>query len=66
MEATCSPETSVGFYWTTRRYIPEYRTLHNHLRGNLKSYSQKDASPYIKLIPSAGKLTDILFCSYFI
>jgi hypothetical protein len=29
MEATCFSETSVDFEWTTRRYIPEGRTLHN-------------------------------------
>jgi hypothetical protein len=38
MEATCSSETSVDFQRTTRRYIPEDRTLHNHLYENLKSY----------------------------
>jgi hypothetical protein len=30
MEATCSSKTLVGFRWTTRRYIKEDRTLHNH------------------------------------
>jgi hypothetical protein len=29
MEATCSSETSNDFQRTTRRYIPEDRTLHN-------------------------------------
>jgi hypothetical protein len=38
MEATCSSETSVDFQRTTRRYIPEDRTLHNHWCENLKSY----------------------------
>jgi hypothetical protein len=38
IEATCSPETSVDFQRTTRRYIPEDRTLHNHRCENLKSY----------------------------
>jgi hypothetical protein len=28
MEATCSSEISVDFQLTTRRYIPEDRTLH--------------------------------------
>jgi hypothetical protein len=23
LEATCSSETSIGYQWTTRRYIPE-------------------------------------------
>jgi hypothetical protein len=30
MEGTCSTETSVDFQWTTRRNIPEDRSLHNH------------------------------------
>jgi hypothetical protein len=39
MDATCSSETSVDFQQTTRCYIPEDRTLHNHCCENLKSYS---------------------------
>jgi hypothetical protein len=35
MKATCSCEMSVDFQ---RRYIPEDRTLHNHLCDNFKSY----------------------------
>jgi hypothetical protein len=38
MEATCSPETSDDFQQTTRRYIPEDSTFHNHRCENLKSY----------------------------
>jgi hypothetical protein len=38
MEATSSSKTSVDFQRTTRRYIPEYRTLHNNLCENPKSY----------------------------
>jgi hypothetical protein len=30
MEAACSSETLVDFQWTTWRYIPEDRTLHNY------------------------------------
>jgi hypothetical protein len=41
MEATCSSETSVDFELTTRRYIPEDGTIHNHRRENLKSYTNK-------------------------
>jgi hypothetical protein len=41
MEATCSSEMSVAFQRTTRRYIPEDRTLHNHRCENLKSYKSK-------------------------
>jgi hypothetical protein len=33
-----SSETSVDFQRTTRRYIPEDSTLHNHRCENLKSY----------------------------
>jgi hypothetical protein len=39
MEATCSSETSVDFQRTTRRYIPEDKTLHNHRCENLKLYN---------------------------
>jgi uncharacterized membrane protein YciS (DUF1049 family) len=38
MEAIFSSETSVDFHQTTRRYIPEDGTLHNHRCDNLKSY----------------------------
>jgi hypothetical protein len=40
MEAICSPETSIHFQPTTRRYIPEDGTLHNHRCENLKSYKE--------------------------
>jgi hypothetical protein len=39
MEAICSSETSVDAQRTTRCYIPEDGTLHNHRCENLKSYS---------------------------
>jgi hypothetical protein len=39
MEAKCSSETWADFRRTTRRYIPEDRTLHSHRCENLKSYS---------------------------
>jgi hypothetical protein len=39
MEAMCSSETSVETQRTTRRYIPEYSTLHNDRCKNLKSYA---------------------------
>jgi hypothetical protein len=38
MEAVYYSETSVDFQRTTRRYIPEDGTLHNHRCKNLKSY----------------------------
>jgi hypothetical protein len=39
MEAICSSETSVDFQRTTRRYIPEDSSLHNHRCEYLKSYA---------------------------
>jgi hypothetical protein len=38
MEAIYSSETLVDFQGTTRRYIPENSTLHNHRCESLKSY----------------------------
>jgi hypothetical protein len=38
MEAICSSETSVDTQRTTRFYIPEDGTLHNHRFENLKSH----------------------------
>jgi hypothetical protein len=38
MEATGSSETSADIQRTTRRYIPEDRTLHNDRCENFKSY----------------------------
>jgi hypothetical protein len=40
MATTGSSEASVGFQRTTRRYIPEDKTLHNHRCENLKSYNE--------------------------
>jgi hypothetical protein len=39
METICSFETSVDTQQTTRRYIPEDGTLHNHRCENLRSYN---------------------------
>jgi hypothetical protein len=39
LEAVCSSETSVDFQRTTRRYIPEDRTLHEHRCENRRSYT---------------------------
>jgi hypothetical protein len=39
MEAIYFSETSVNCQRTTQRYIPAYRTLHNHCCANLKSYT---------------------------
>jgi hypothetical protein len=38
MQATCSSATSVDFPRSTRRYIPEDRTLHNQRYEDLKCY----------------------------
>jgi hypothetical protein len=38
MEATCSSETLIDFQQSTRRDIPEHRTIHNHRFENLKPY----------------------------
>jgi hypothetical protein len=38
LEATCLYETSVDFQWTTRRYIPKDRTLHNHRCDDMQSH----------------------------
>jgi hypothetical protein len=37
IEATCFSETSMEFQTARRRYIPEDRTLYNHLRENLNN-----------------------------
>jgi hypothetical protein len=38
MEATCSSEMFVDFQWTTRRYIPKDRIIHNHRCEVFMSY----------------------------
>jgi hypothetical protein len=47
MEATWSSEASVGFQRTSRHYIPEDRTLHNHRCENLKSYISSSVLPFM-------------------
>jgi hypothetical protein len=42
METICFSETPVETQRTTRRYIPEDDTLHNHRCENLKSYMLGD------------------------
>jgi hypothetical protein len=37
--ATCSSETSVDFQWTSRHYVPEDTTRHNHRCEHLGSYT---------------------------
>jgi hypothetical protein len=38
MKGVCWSETSEGFYWTIRRYIPEDITVHCHLKSSIKIY----------------------------
>jgi hypothetical protein len=40
MEAMRSFEMSVDFHWTTRRCVPEDRTLHNQRYKNLRTYTE--------------------------
>jgi hypothetical protein len=44
MEAICSSETSVDFQRTTRPYILEDTTLHNHRRENLKTHTARNVA----------------------
>jgi hypothetical protein len=47
MEATCSSETSVDFQRTTRRYVPEDRTLQYFTLSNeLNEINFLEHSPY--------------------
>jgi hypothetical protein len=41
MEATCSSETSVDFQRTTRRYIPEVRTLFTLFQADVSSWNSE-------------------------
>jgi hypothetical protein len=41
MEVTCSSETSVDFQLTTRRYIPEFRTLQDKICSEKVNLGQK-------------------------
>jgi hypothetical protein len=49
MEAISSSETSVDTQRTTRRYIPEDCTLHNHRCENLESYKELVTLNFIQL-----------------
>jgi hypothetical protein len=42
----CSP-LKIGFQQTTRRYIPDDRTLHNHRRETLRSYNDWNVYDFI-------------------
>jgi hypothetical protein len=63
MEAICSSETWVDTQRTTRRYIPEIGTLHNHRYENLKSYILKSIAQFILRSLFCALLTLLLvFC----
>jgi hypothetical protein len=58
MEAIFSSETSVSTQQTTRRYIPEDDTLHNHRCKNLKSYKLPNVSfrPFVSTYKKKRRL----------
>jgi hypothetical protein len=68
MEATCPSGTSVDTQQTTRRYIPEGATLHNHRCNNLKSSILFLLSSFIS--PSSSSHSIFLlffpFCTFFL
>jgi hypothetical protein len=49
MEAICYSETSFDYQGTTRRYVPEDSTLHNHRCENLKYYNNRINSRFLAL-----------------
>jgi hypothetical protein len=59
VEAICLSETSAGFQWTTKRYIPADGTLHNHHCENLKSYIGKNSLDLKELTSS---ISPLIFC----
>jgi hypothetical protein len=63
METICSSQTSVDFQRTTTRYIPRGRTLQNHRRENLKSYSLTSSTIRVAGLPPGLKL--VLFLGVF-
>jgi hypothetical protein len=58
IEAVCSSETSVDFKRTTRPYIPEERTVHNHGYENHRFYYsllfQCRKHVFLRRMPSSG------------
>jgi hypothetical protein len=57
MEATCFSESSVDAQRTTRSYIPEDGTFHNHRCENLKSYTEV---LMLKQVVYVGLVTTVL------
>jgi hypothetical protein len=60
--AIFSSETSVDIQRTTRRYIPEDGTLHNHRCENLKSYERTEIHVYT--VKDAAEVFKNILCSY--
>jgi hypothetical protein len=46
-ETVCPSETLMNLYRTTWRYIPEYRSLHNHSWENLRCYKLWHVDPLL-------------------
>jgi hypothetical protein len=55
LEATCSHETAVDFQQTTRRYIPEDKTVHNHRCENLIPYLFNNVAQFRLLLEEITK-----------
>jgi hypothetical protein len=53
----CSPfEVNVNFQWTTRRYIPEELSLHNHRCENLTFYKTEHARTALTILARSSLL----------
>jgi hypothetical protein len=63
MEAICPSETLVDFQRTTRRYIPEHRTLETKFSQNLSAFFQDSRNFNVKMCYVMYKLLG-LFSSY--
>jgi hypothetical protein len=66
MEAICSSETSVDTQRTTRHYIPEDGTLHNHYCENFKSLFWLHIHTRIPSFPSCRVLSVYTIESVFV
>jgi hypothetical protein len=65
MEGTCSSKMLVAFQRTTRRYIPEVGTHHNHCCENLKSYTTLyNFKPTYKIVIAGKAFGHVLFYNY--
>jgi hypothetical protein len=60
IKATCSSETSVDFQQSTRCYIPEDITLHNHRCENLKSLLTWSPVYFAQLLPLRAMVLSML------